>query len=1104
MNRQIHVILILFLSMLFGLSSLHAQTTVSGRVIDKVTQKEISGVSIHVIGTSQTSISDEEGSFSLPVFPGQQLSFSYIGYVSHTWTIDTISTVLLIELEPDETSLQEVVITGMGMQVDRRLFTGATSKISGLDAQIGGLADASRGLEGRVAGVTVQNVSGTFGTAPKIRVRGATSIYGSSRPLWVVDGIILEDIIEISADDLSSGNAITAISSSIAGINANDIESFQILKDGSATSIYGARAMAGVIVVTTKKGSAGRSAINYVSEYTFRETPNYSRFNILNSQDQMSVYQEIQQKGFLGNAQTLNASSSGIYGKMFELVNRGELENTVSSMNSYLREAEYRNTNWFDLLFNTNIMQNHAISLSSGTDKSQYYASISAINDPGWTKQSDVQRYTANLNANYHIFDNLQLNLISTSSYRTQHMPGSLAQEVNVVEGEVRRDYDINPYLYALNTSRVLDPNEFYTRSYAPFNILHELDNNFMQLDIADVKFQGELRWKIKPNWEVSGLASLRYQNSSQQHFVLGESNQASAYRMMPTTIIRDVNPLLYRDPDNPFANPISVLPEGGIYHKTDYRLLTNDFRLSSQYHTLIEDKHDIILYGATQINSLERSNNWFQGWGMQYDIGEIPFFDYQIFKRSQEENTQYYHLGNTRSREIAFVGNGTYAYDGKYVVNGSYRYEGTNRLGRARTARWLPSWNISAAWNVHEEEFFKNLEPYVSHLMLKSSYSLVGDRGPSTVTNSLPVIVSYNPWRPSTVDGESGLTVSDLENSDLTYEKKYEWNIGLSAGFLKNRINVEVDWFRRDNFDLIGIINTQGVGGEMYKFGNVANMQSQGTELSLTAKIFERPNFSWTSNLIYTHVTTNITSLQTRSRVIDLISRGGFAQEGRPNRALFSIPFIGLNDEGLPRFSVQNGEETVSGINFQEREEIDFLTYEGSVDPTDLGSWGNVLRYKNFSLNVFITYSFGNVVRLDPVFSNSYNDLNSLTREFNNRWVVPGDENFTNVPVIASTVQNRVNNQLSYAYNAYNYSSERIARGDFIRLKDIALSYDLSPSLLSKWKINSLGLRLNATNLFLLYADRKLNGQDPEFVNTGGIALPIPRQYTLTFKLGI
>jgi len=129
---------------------------------------------------------------------------------------------------------------------------------------------------------------------------------------------------------------------------------------------------------------------------------------------------------------------------------------------------------------------------------------------------------------------------------------------------------------------------------------------------------------------------------------------------------------------------------------------------------------------------------------------------------------------------------------------------------------------------------------------------------------------------------------------------------------------------------------------------------------------------------------------------------------------------------------------------------------------------------------------------------------LNSLTREFNNRWVVPGDENFTNVPVIASTVQNRVNNQLSYAYNAYNYSSERIARGDFIRLKDIALSYDLSPSLLSKWKINSLGLRLNATNLFLLYADRKLNGQDPEFVNTGGIALPIPRQYTLTFKLGI
>ena len=163
---------------------------------------------------------------------------------------------LKITMKTDSEILQEVVVTVM-QRMDKRLFTGAATKLSADNVKMDGMAEISRALEGRAAGVSVQNVSGTFGTAPKIRVRGATSIYGSSKPLWVVDGVIMEDVTEVGADDLSSGDAVTLISSAIAGLNADDIESFQILKDGSATSIYGARAMAGVIVVTTKKGKAG-------------------------------------------------------------------------------------------------------------------------------------------------------------------------------------------------------------------------------------------------------------------------------------------------------------------------------------------------------------------------------------------------------------------------------------------------------------------------------------------------------------------------------------------------------------------------------------------------------------------------------------------------------------------------------------------------------------------------------------------------------------------------------------------------------------------------------------------------------------------------------
>jgi TonB-dependent SusC/RagA subfamily outer membrane receptor len=162
------------------------------------------------------------------------------------------------------------------------LFTGAATTVDAEKIKLSGMADVSRSLEGRVAGVQVTNVSGTFGASPKIRVRGATSIYGNSKPLWVIDGVILEDVTDVKADDLSSGDAETLISSAVAGLNADDIESFDILKDGSATSIYGARAMAGVIVVTTKKGKAGKTRVGYTEEFTLRMRPRYSEYNIMN------------------------------------------------------------------------------------------------------------------------------------------------------------------------------------------------------------------------------------------------------------------------------------------------------------------------------------------------------------------------------------------------------------------------------------------------------------------------------------------------------------------------------------------------------------------------------------------------------------------------------------------------------------------------------------------------------------------------------------------------------------------------------------------------------------------------------------------------------
>jgi len=189
--------------------------------------------------------------------------------------------------------------------------------------------------------------------------------------------------------------------------------------------------------------------------------------------------------------------------------------------------------------------------------------------------------------------------------------------------------------------------------------------------------------------------------------------------------------------------------------------------------------------------------------------------------------------------------------------------------------------------------------------------------------------------------------------------------------------------------------------------------------------------------------------------------------------------------------------------INFQSQE-AKHLVYEGPSDPTITGSLGNVVRYKGFRLNVFVTYAFGNVVRLNPVFSSSYSDLDAMPREFKNRWIVPGDEAITDIPVILTKRQVANDSNLGRLYNAYNYSTARIAKGDFIRMKEISLSYDFPKEWLKVLKISDLSLKLQATNLFLIYSDKKLNGQDPEFFQSGGVAAPVPKQYTLTVRLGI
>ncbi len=1108
--------------LVMAVGSAFAQNKISGTVISAEDGEPIIGASVLISGTkNRGTTTDINGRFTVVVPNGKKLRISYIGMEEK---LVTPRDGMKVTLNAETTMMEEVVVTGMGKQ-DKRLFTGASSKVNADDAKLSGMADVSRSLEGRVAGVQVTNVSGSFGAAPKIRVRGATSIYGNSKPLWVIDGVIYEDNVDVTADELSSGDAKTLISSAVAGLNSDDIESFTVLKDGSATSIYGARAMAGVIVITTKKGGKGRASVNYTGEFTMRLKPSYRDYNIMNSQEMMGVYKEMADKGWLQLENLANASNSGIYGYMYQQLRKYDatsgafgLANTEAARNAYLQAAEFRNTDWFDELFTNDIMQNHSVSVSGGTDRFQSYFSISLLNDPGYfVNRNKVDRYTFNGNVSYDILKNLTVRLAAQGTHRKQEAPGSLSRSTDVVTGEVKRDFDINPFSFALNTSRCLDPHTYYSRFYSPFNIFNELENNYIEYDVNELMYRAELEYKPVRTVTMTGLISTRMSNTRQVHNVMDDSNQANAYRagvnaQDDNSTVRDSNPLLYTDPDNDQALPESILPLGGIKYQDDSKMRSNYYRFMVDYRDVYYDKHIVNALFGTELSTVRRTYNNWTGWGYQYNNGGITFSPYLWLKQMNEENTEYFGESFTQTNTLAYYGQLAYNYDNRYTLNGTLRYEGTNRLGKATSSRWLPTWNISGSYDIYQEAFMQNTHNWLSALKLRGSYSLTADTGPAWVTNATTIYMTQNIWRPTTSAKESAVVIDQIANTELTYEKKHEWNFGIDLAFLKNRLALTFDVYWRDNYDLIGQTFTQGGGGAISKYANVADMRSRGAEVGLSTVNIANPSFQWTSDLIYSYAKNTITNLKTNGRAIDLVTAAGYGVEDYPVRALFSYQFAGLNEEGLPQVYNESGVKTVGDVNLQETENLsDFLVYEGPVDPTFYGSFNNTFTYSTdkfgkLALDVFITYSGGNKIRLDPVFSYAYSDLSSFTREYKNRWMNAGDEQVTTIPVIAS--KNQVDRYGSYdlktAYSAYNYSTERVADGGFIRLKEVSLTYTMPKKLVeSTGVLNSASLKLAATNLCLLYADKKLNGQDPEFINAGGVSSPISKQFTATLRLG-
>ncbi|MCY4780761.1 SusC/RagA family TonB-linked outer membrane protein [Sphingobacterium sp. UT-1RO-CII-1] len=1103
-----------------GAKDVVQQNKVRGTVKD--TQgRVLSGATVTVEGSSLTTTTNDEGVFEINAAPNATLVVTYVGHRDGSIAVNNKSNLAVVLTEvASEIAGIDVVATGY-QTLNRKFFTGAATRVSAKEAERAGVPDISRMLEGQVAGLNLQNVSGTFGAAPKIRIRGATSLSGDNKPLWVVDGIILEDVVNISNEALSTGDMNTLLGSSVAGLNADDIESFSILKDAAATAMYGARAMNGVIVVNTKKGTLtdGKPIVSYTGNFSSYIKPRYSEFDVMTSYDQMAVMIELRNKGFLQIPSASRGSTGGVFYKMYNalynydpITNQYGLRHDSKSQSDFLSRYANANTDWFDLLFKSSVVQEHSVSIQSGTEKSQSYSSVSYMNDPGMTLGNNVKRFTGNFRTNYKFNDRFKAELLGNGSIRQQTAPGSQNMESDPVYGSYYRGYDINPYNYALSTSRLITPfdengkREYFVRDYAPFNILNEIENNYAELSMIDFKVQGGFTYEFLKDLKYSINGAFRYTKTENELFLKEGSNYVQSWRMMDDATVVGSNGRLYKDPDFPNELPVSVLPEGGFYNISSDNLKFYYFRQDLEYDKEFNEDNSINLFATMEMKTTDRQAKFFDGPGYQYENGGLVAPFYKYYKQGREEGKPPYGMGYNNDRWVGYSMRAAYAYKNRYRLNATGRYDGSNKMGKSRTARWLPTWNVSGAWLVDEEDFWPE-NTYVSTLGLRATYGMVASMG--NATNSAAVFYNQIARRREIVDQETLTYLSSLENSELTWEKMKEFNLGIDMTLINNKINLTVDIYDRRNYDLLGSIQTSGIDGQFRKTANYANMKSNGVEVTIAGKPISKNDFHWNTRFNFALNKNKITKLDINPNIWRGVSNTGGAVEGYPQRGLFSIQYDGLNpDYGYPTFIGIDGLKTTY-IDLQSQT-LDYLKYEGSIEPTFTGGFYNSLNYKGFTLSGLFTFSAGNKLRLKPTISAYYNDMSVMTKDMLNRWIMPGDENKTNIPAlldplsvtdIRSSTGSQVN--VSYPYNAYNYSTERVVNGHYIKLKQVSLGYALPKRWISSAKLNNASFNLVANNLWTILADKRLNGQDPEFFASGGVALPTPRQITLSLKLG-
>jgi len=1016
--------LILVLSMQ---ASFAQEKTVSGVVSDA--SGPIPGANVIVRGTNSGVQTDFDGKYVIRAKQGDVLVFSFIGMDNSSITVGASSTVN-VKLASGSQSLEEVVVVGYGTQ-RKRDVTGSISQIKG-DA-IANLATPSfeSQLAGRAAGVQVTTSSGVLGQAPRIRIRGIGSITSGSYPLVVVDGV------PIFTGDVG-GYANT---NALGDINPADIESTEVLKDGSATAIYGSRAANGVILITTKKGKGGKFRVNY-NTYTGIAQP-IAYLDLLKTKDFITIQNE-------------------------KRTNRGA---------SILAVGTDFDTNWQKaVLRQAAIQTDHNLSLSGSTDKTNYYFSTGYNAQDGLAKSNSQTRYNVRGNVDQKVKSWLNIGVnMALSRTENEGLNDNAGGLSGLIFNSMRQlpntpIYDTNnPTGYNITGSTVGQGQNLSVIANNLPNIVYVLDNNIYKSKIdrslvslfADFKITPSLSFKTQGSVDAIGTEGFNYLNP-----INGDgASIAGAVRNNFTNLTR--------------WNTQNVLS----YNKT------------------FGESHNVSAVAIYEVQK-QKVSSFFGGGNGLSDI----FFNKGLITGSYA--TQLSGGSISENGIISYAGRLNYNFAGKYFLQGSIRKDGLSSLPTAN--KWGTFPGVSAGWTISKESFMSSLEDVVSDLKLRASYAEVGN----TSIGNYPYLGLYNNAKYAEYNG---IGYSQAGNDQLKWETSVKYDYGVDLSLWGNRVKLTYDYFiNNQNGLILQVPQPLSLGiPENYISQNIGSLKNSGHEFSIEASVVKNQNFEWTVSTNLSLVKSKVDKL-VNGQDINFVDANSYntgnnlLREGESPYVIYGFNYWGVNPaNGNPVFTKGDGTLVQGNIDTQAYRVFDVANPTdvsktsslgaadkkvlGNILPTYFGAFNSNMVYKDFDLGFMFRFSGGNKI-------NNLTRRELLSQGFNN--------NGTEILGRWQSVDNpgdgwtpRLRDDRETTININQASSRFVEKGDYIKLDNITLGYNLPKSVLDKVGLEKFRLFVQGQNL-LIITDYK--GLDPEMEVLGNDYNGTPRSRIFSVGLNV